>query len=79
MANIDIIKPIDLTLHAEGTRPLRSIVHFMQILCHPAIVPAPPEKINRCMKLQTTCIGLNLNSSIIVCACTLSEQIDNIV
>lgn len=31
------------------------------------------------MKLQTTCIALNLNSSIIVSACTLSEQIDNIV
>lgn len=25
MANIDIIKPIDLTLHAEGTRPFRSL------------------------------------------------------
>ena len=31
------------------------------------------------MKLQTTYMGLNLNSPIIVSACTLSEQIDNIV
>ena len=31
------------------------------------------------MKLQTTYMGLNLNSPIIVSACTLSEQIDNIL
>ena len=31
------------------------------------------------MKIQTTYMGLNLNSPIVVSACTLSEQTDNIV
>ena len=31
------------------------------------------------MKIQSTYMGLNLNSPIVVSACTLSEQIDNIV
>ncbi len=31
------------------------------------------------MKIQTTYMGLNLDSPIVVSACTLSEQTDNIV
>jgi len=34
---------------------------------------------NRFMKMQTTYMGLKLNSPIVVSACTLSEQTDNIV
>ena len=31
------------------------------------------------MKMQTTYMGLDLNSPLVVSACTLSEQTDNIV